>query len=37
LSYVSESRKKKRVRKTDDTKIKEFDDMESLTSFLATI
>ena len=37
LSVVSESRKKKRVRKTDDTKIKEFDDMESLTSFLATI
>ena len=37
LSVVSESRKKKRVRKTDDTKIKEFDDMESLTSFQATI
>lgn len=37
LSAVSESRHKKRVRKTDNAEIKEFDDMKSLSAFLATI
>lgn len=37
LSAVSESRKKKRIRKTDNSEIKEFEDMKSLSTFLATI
>lgn len=37
LSAVSESRKGKRVREIDNSQIKEFDDMKSLSDFLATI
>jgi len=37
LSIVSESRKNKRIRKTDNAEMKEFSDFKSLSNFLATI
>lgn len=37
IKTVSESRKSKRVRPTGNYEMKEFKDMESLSSFLATI
>ena len=37
IDTVKDGRSKKRVRIEDDSKIKEFDTMESLSSFLATI
>lgn len=37
ISAVSESRKKKRIRKKEDSEIKEFFDLKSLSDFLATI
>ena len=37
LSIVPESRKNKRIRKTDNAEMKEFSDFKSLSNFLATI
>ena len=37
LSIVSESRKNKRIRRTDNAEMKEFSDFKSLSNFLATI
>ncbi len=36
MSVVSESRTHKRVRKTENTNMKEFSDMESLSAYLST-
>ena len=37
LCNLSESRKNKRIRKTDNAEMKEFSDFKSLSNFLATI